>query len=398
MMDKREDAAQQGQTLDEIAAAEKAGGESPVPAASATESSAPEAVGRGVKLLLAFILGSLCLYLLADRFTPYTSQARVQGYVVGVAPKVAGVITEVWVENNQQVKKGEKLFAIDATEYELALQTARANLDNTWQQVAAGDAVVEQARANLRAAIAGRTEAEQDYTRLKRLRESDPGTISLRRLEISRADLEQARAQVVAAEAAIQQAIEQKGGDSEGDNSLLKVARAAVSEAQLDLNNTTVVAQKDGIITDLRAEVGRYAGTGTAVLTLISREDFWITADYTENNLGHLKKDTPVEILLDSLPGQVLKGRILDIGAGVNAGRTPTPGTLPDIQNNRDWLRQAQRFPVRVTFDEPPPAEVLDQLRVGGQASVIAYTDNHAILRQLGKLYIRVMSYLSYAY
>ncbi|WP_231758446.1 HlyD family secretion protein [Microbulbifer elongatus] len=405
------------QTLDEIAAAQSAGGEPPVPtdttassderptgtsAATASESSPPEnparAVGRGAKLLLALILASLCLYLLADRFTPYTSQARVQGYVVGVAPKVAGVITEVWVENNQQVQQGQKLFAIDATQYELALQTARANLDNAWQQVAAGDAVVEQARANLRAAIAGRLEAEQDYTRMRHLRASDPGTISVRRLEISRANLEKARANVVAAEAAIQQAIEQKGGDSEHSNSLLNVARAAVNEAQLDLNNTTVIAQKDGIITDLRAEVGRYAGTGNAVLTLISREDFWISADYTENNLGHLQKGTPVEILLDSLPGRVLKGRILDIGAGVNAGRTPTPGALPEIRNNRDWLRQAQRFPVRVTFDETPPPEVLAQLRIGGQASVIAYSDDHFILRQLGKLYIRIMSYLSYAY
>ncbi|WP_295803380.1 HlyD family secretion protein [uncultured Microbulbifer sp.] len=381
-------------TLDEIAAAGPASGATPTPA----ETTPAKAVGRGVKILLALILASLCLYLLADRFTPYTSQARVQGYVVGVAPKVAGVVTEVWVENGQQVTQGEKLFAIDRTEYALALQSARANLDNTWQQVAAGDAAVEQARANLRAAIAGRIQAQQDYTRLKRLRESDPGTISLRRLEISRANLEQARAQVVAAEAAIQQAIEQKGGDSERDNTLLKVARAAVEQAQLDLDNTIVVAQTDGIITDLRAEVGRYAGTGSPVLTLISREDFWISADYTENNLGHLRQGTPVEILLDALPGRVLKGRILDIGAGVKAGRTPTPGDLPDVQNNRDWLRQAQRFPVRVEFVAPPPPEVLSQLRMGGQASVIAYTDNHAILKLLGKLYIRVMSYLSYAY
>ncbi|TLM77332.1 HlyD family secretion protein [Microbulbifer harenosus] len=396
-MHDREASADNRHTLDEIAAADAAGTPAPVSQKNEQKDSA-QAVGRGVKVLLALILASLCLYLLADRFTPYTSQARVQGYVVGVAPKVAGVITEVWVNNNQQVKEGEKLFAIDRTKYALALQSARANLDNTWQQIAAGDAAVEQARANLRAATAGRLEAEQNYTRLKRLRDEDPGTISLRRLEIARADLEQARAQVVAAEAAIQQAIEQKGGDSEHNNSLLKVARAAVNQAQLDLDNTTVVAQTDGVITDLRAEVGRYAGTGSPVLTLISQEDFWISADYTENNLGHLKQGTPVEILLDALPGQVLKGRVRDIGAGVNAGRIPVPGDLPDVQNNRDWLRQAQRFPVRVEFDSSLPPEALNQLRVGGQASVIAYTDDHAILRQLGKLYIRILSYLTYAY
>ncbi|WP_105102178.1 HlyD family secretion protein [Microbulbifer pacificus] len=396
-MHEREPPADNRDTLDEIAATETAAADTPAPQPAQAEDSA-RSVGRGIKILLALIFVSLCLYLLADRFTPYTSQARVQGYVVGVAPKVAGVITDVWVSNNQQVNAGEKLFAIDRSEYELALQSARANLDNTWQQIAAGDAAVEQARANLRAAVAGRLEAEQDYTRLKRLRDDDPGTISLRRLEISRANLEQARAQVVAAEAAIQQAIEQKGGDSEHNNSLLKVARAAVNQAQRDLDNTTVVAQTNGIITDLRTEAGRYAGTGSAVLTLISREDFWISADYTENNLGHLKPGTPVEILLDALPGRVLQGRVRDIGVGVNAGRTPAPGDLPEVQNNRDWLRQAQRFPVRIEFASAPPPEVLKQLRMGGQASVIAYTDDHPVLRQLGKLYIRVMSYLSYAY
>lgn len=393
-MHDREASTNNRDTLDEIAAAETVGAEVPVP----QREDPARSVGRGVKILLALILISLCLYLLADRFTPFTSQARVQGYVVGVAPKVAGVITKVWVNNNQQVKQGEKLFAIDRAEYELALQSARANLDNTWQQIAAGDAAVAQARANLRAAVAGRVEAEQDYTRLKRLRDDDPGTISLRRVEISRANLEQARAQVVAAEAAIQQAIEQKGGDSERDNSLLKVAQATVDQAQRDLDNTTVVAQTGGVITDLRTEVGRYAGTGSPVMTLISREDFWISADYTENNLGHMKAGTPVEILLDAMPGKVLQGRVRDIGAGVNGGRTPAPGELPDVQNNRDWLRQAQRFPVRVEFVAPPPPEVFNQLRMGGQASVIAYTDDHPILRQLGKLYIRVMSYLSYAY
>ncbi|WP_323846504.1 HlyD family secretion protein [Microbulbifer magnicolonia] len=381
-------------TQESVDADEKAADEAAPPPPDSTPA---RAVGRGVKILLALILVSLCWYLLADRFTPYTAQARIQGYVVGVAPKVAGVVTEVWVTNNQRVKAGDKLFAIDGAEYRVALQRARANLDNTWQQVAAGDAAVEQARANQRAALAGQREAEQDYTRLKRLWEDDPGTISVRRLEMSRANLEQARARVAAAEAAIQQAIEQKGGATEEANTLLQLARAELAQAQLDLDNTIVVAESEGIITDLRAEVGLYAGAGSPVLTLIAVEDLWISADFTENNLGHLREGTPVEILLDALPGQVLQGRVRDIGFGVSAGSAPPPGQLPSVENNRDWLRQAQRFPVRVEFSAPPP-EVLQQLRIGGQASVIAYTEGHGLLRLLGKLYIRLLSYLSYAY
>ena len=88
---------------------------------------------RGTLFIFLLILSSLAWYLLSDRFTPYTSQARVQGYVVGVAPKVAGVITQVWVENNQEVEEGERLFQIDPSQYEIALTVP----SRTWRIPAA---------------------------------------------------------------------------------------------------------------------------------------------------------------------------------------------------------------------------------------------------------------------
>ena len=82
-------------------------------------------VARGGIGVLVLLLASLGWYLLADRFTPYTSQARVEGYVVGVAPKVAGIITEVAVKNNARVSAGQVLFSIDQDQYGLALQRAQ---------------------------------------------------------------------------------------------------------------------------------------------------------------------------------------------------------------------------------------------------------------------------------
>jgi len=132
-------------------------------------------------------------------------------------------------------------------------------------------------------------------------------------------------------------------------------------------------------------------------MTLVAIRDVWINAEFTENNLGHLRGGTPVEILFDALPGAVFDGKVRSIGLGVDAGQTTTPGTLPTIDNDRDWLRQSQRFPVIVEFAAGD--EVLrGQLRVGGQASVIAYTEGHQFLALLGKAYIRLMSWLSYAY
>jgi len=85
----------------------------------------------------------------------------------------------------------------------------------------------------------------------------------------------------------------------------LQAARHAVEQAELDLRNTLVVAPSRGVITDLRADVGRYAAAGQAVMTLVAIHDVWINAQFTENNLGHLAKGDPVEILLDVLPGEV---------------------------------------------------------------------------------------------
>lgn len=359
---------------------------------------ATAAVGKGALLIALLIVLSLCWYLLADRFTPYTSQARVQTYVVGVAPKVGGLVTQVWIKNNQQVAAGEQLFEIDPSQYRIALSKARSDLEQARRQVEAGNAGVESARANLQAAQANRLKAEQDLTRLERLHKEDPGTISVRRLEVSRATLSQAEAQVAAAESEIQRAIEQKGGDDGQNNAILRSAESAVEKAELDLANTVVVAPSAGLITDLRADTGLYAGAGNPVMTLVAIHDVWINAEFTENNLGHLHAGTPVEILFDAMPGRVFVGTIRSIGLGISAGQPPPPGTLPTIQNSRDWLRQAQRFPVIVGFDPFQPGLELKQLRVGGQASVIAYSDEHGLMTFFGEMYIQLMSWLSYAY
>ena len=363
-----------------------------------TPAAAKSSVNKGSFIVLTVILLSLAWYLLADRFTPCTSQARVQGYVVGVAPKVAGLVTDIWVKNNQTVEEGQRLFQIDPSHYRIALEKAQSDLESARRQVDAGDAAVESARANLRAALANEQKAKKDTRRQEKLRSEDPGTISIRRLEVSQASLDQARARVAAAKADIRRAIEQKGGEDDKNNAILKAALSTVEKAELDLANTKVIASSKGVITDLRADVGQYAGTGNPVLTLISIHDVWINAEFTENNLGHLQAGSPVEILFDVMPGRVFKGQVRSIGLGVSAGQASPPGTLPTIQNNRDWLRQSQRFPVVIGFDVTQ-AEVLDDhLRIGGQATIIAYTEGHGILNLLGKIYIRLMSLFSYAY
>lgn len=366
--------------------------------AAGAEASGKDATRKGAFFVVALIALSLVWYLLADRFTPYTDQARVAGFVIGIAPQVAGTIAEVAVTNNQTVEAGTVLFRVDPEQYAIALSKARSDLDSAARQVKAGSATVETARANLRAALANQDRAEKDFARLERLYKEDPGAISVRRLEMSQASLDQARAQVAAAQSEIRRAIEQKGGEDDEENAILRAALSAVEKAELDLARTVVSAPSRGSITDLRAEVGQFAGTGNPVLTFISLSDIWINAEFTENNLGHLRPGSEVEILFDSLPGRVFDGTVRSIGLGVSAGQTPPPGTLPAVQNNRDWLRQSQRFPVVIGFDVNQDQVLLRQLRIGGQASVVGYSEGHGVLELLGKIHIRLMSLFSYAY
>ncbi len=383
---------EQQPSTDEAKANEAQAGE-----AQKDDNSAATSVKKGTAAILLVIIATLVWYLLSDRFTPYTSQARIQGYVVGVAPKVAGVVTKVWVSNNQEVTADQPLFEIDRSQYEIALKKAQSDLENTRRQVGAGTAGVESAQANLLAAQANKTRAQQDADRQERLYKKDSGAISVRRVEMARASLKQAQAQVSAAEAEIERAKEQRGGEVE-DNAQLKSAQSAVDNAERDLGNTIVKASARGVITDLRTDVGQFAAAGAPVMTLISINDIWINAEFTENNLGHVRAGTPVEIVVDALPGTIISGKIRSIGLGVSAGQPPPAGTLPSIENSRDWLRPSQRYPVIIEFDPGQREQLKEYVRIGGQVEVIAYTDEHGLLRTLAKAYIRMMSWLSYAY
>ncbi|MCA3185686.1 MULTISPECIES: HlyD family secretion protein [unclassified Cupriavidus] len=357
---------------------------------------APDPSRKALKWVAALIVLSLTWYLLADRFTPYTQQARVQAFVIPVAAEVPGRVTRVYVRNNENVAAGTVLFDVDPQHYRIALDRARADLETTRRGIGANTAGIDSARASLRAAQANELKARQDSERLERLYREDPGTISVRRLEVAQATHTQAISQVAAARAEIERAREQQGG-SDDDNAKLRSAAAAVDKAELDLANAQVKARTAGLITDLRTEAGQYAAAGSPLMTLIAIHDVWISADMTENNLGHLAPGSPVGIVLDALPGTVLTGKVRSIGFGVSAGQTPPPGTLPTIQNSRDWLRPAQRFPVIVDID-PGQLPSLRGVRVGGQAEVMAFPDAGNPLNWLGRAFLRVMSWVSYVY
>ena len=130
---------------------------------------------------------------MGDRLTPYTSQARVQAFVVPVAAEVSGKVQKVHVKNNDEVELGEPLFDLDPEQYEIALRRAHSDYESVGQSVKASAAGVEAARAGLQAAQANREMAEKDASRQERLYAEDPGAISVRRLEIAQSTRQEAR-------------------------------------------------------------------------------------------------------------------------------------------------------------------------------------------------------------
>jgi multidrug resistance efflux pump len=350
------------------------------PATAAPAASTGRGTRAGALVIAVLIVASLMLYFIGDRLTPSTSQARVQAFVVPVAAEVAGKVLAVHIRNNDEVQPGQPLFDIDPQPYRIALASSRAGLESVRSSVKGSVAGVEAARASLAVSEAGRDMAERDASRQEKLHEEDPGAISVRRLEIAQSTRDEARSKVRRAQA-----------------DLRKAQEAAGESGELDLARTHVVAPANGTVTDLRTDVGQFAQPGAPVMTLIAMHDLWISADLTENNIGHVKSGDPVAIVLDAMPGEVLKGRVRSIGGGVGSGQSSPPGTLPVVQNNRDWLRQAQRIPVAVEFD----AETLPRLkavRVGGQADVLVYTGDHPLMNPLAALYMRVVSWLTYLY
>jgi len=347
-----------------------------------------------------FIILGLCivltiLYLVADRQTPFTSQARVHAFVVPIAPQVAGNVIRVEVNNNDHVKSGQVLIRIDPTDYKLAVASAEATLKVVQQSVDAGVAGVEAAEANVEAARAIMWRSEQDAVRMRRIRDEDPGAISERRIDSAEASLAAAVAQLAAASASLESARSALGQIGE-NNADIQNAQTALDKARVDLERTVLLAPRDGVVSAMRIDQGNFAAAGAPLMTFIAIHEVWVRADLTENNLGNVNAGDRVEMTFDVQPGKIYTGKIRETGFGVQVDSNAL-GTLPTIDNQRSWLRDAQRFPVLIDFESDKALEQMG-LRVGSQVSVIVYTGNNWLLNFLGGIYIRVVAVMSYAY
>ncbi|NOQ41919.1 MAG: biotin/lipoyl-binding protein [Desulfuromusa sp.] len=362
-------------------------------AGSSEETKNPDPVQRFARALLIAIAVLFLWYVAADRVAPWTDQARVQSWVIPVSPKVSGKVVKVAVEKDQVVKAGDILVKIDPEKYELAVIRAEAALQIAGQSVGAATAQISTAQARLVESTAKFNESEVQLARIESVEKK--GVVTPAFADSARADRDKARAQMNQSEAELQKAKEELGLEGE-ENPRIREALATLKQARIDLKDTVIFAPTDGGITNLKIDKGYYAKAGVPLMTFVAFDDVWIQANLRENNAGNIQVGDPVEIVLDMLPGRVLKGTVSSRGFAIKQPSYGAAGEAVTVKAHSGWLRDAQRFPVSINFDD----ESAEGYRfVGGQADVQIYTQNsNWLLNGLGWVWIRLMSLLSYVY
>ncbi len=357
-----------------------------------TTDNTPDPVRRVTRYLMIIVAVLFIWYVVADRIAPWTDQARVQAYVIPVVPQVSGRVIEVHVIKDQVVEPGDVLLKIDPTDYELAVQAAEAALELAGQEIGAGTATVTTAQAKLVEAITNLEHAKTQSARVFELEKKN--VMSKAEGDKARAVVKQAEAQVDSARAELEKAKQALGVQGEA-NPRIRAAIADLKKAQLDLSRTTIRAPSKGGITNLQIEEGYYASAGVPLMTFIEFDNVWIQANLRENNIANIEPGDAVDITLDVAPGRVFKGKVSSVGFAVETNASDQVGGLATVESKSGWLRDAQRFPVIIVFDD---ASAYGLRRLGGQADVLVYTGNNWIINPLGWLYIRLLSLFSYVY
>jgi multidrug resistance efflux pump len=335
--------------------------------------------------LMLLLVAVLAAYFVYNRWThrPWTRNGQVRADIVKIAPRVSGYIVEVAVKDNQFVRKGELLFRIDPSAYQLAVETAQVQLQQAREGVAALEAEVKAAgamvlqseagmvaaRAMIKQQQAALDNARSESNRATRLAREKAGSVenaekkAAKVLEIqaavasARASLSQAEATLTSSKANLSQANANLGEHGDAN---VRIREAAVrhDEAQLKLSWTSMHAPFDGYITNLDVNEGAFGFSGTPIAAFVDSGSFRVDGYFQETKLKHIRPDDRATITLMSHPDMELTGVVDSIGYAVNPpGIADTEGAsylVPQIKPTFDWIRLPQRVPVRIRLKEVP--------------------------------------------
>ena len=310
-----------------------------------------------VAILLTAALGSGYLYWDYAGHFESTDDAFIASRQIPIAPKVSGYVTNVPVTDNQHVSQGGVIARIDDRDYRIALDQANAQVDaaqaaikNIDAQVAVQQAQINASQAQVDQARAALTFAQQQAQRYQHLAGTGFGTVQNAQQYSSQ--LSQQEAGVKTAQAALavaQRQIESLKAQHESAKASLEQAIAQRDQAQLNLSYTTVTAAEPGRVVNLSAEPGELAQTGTN-LTMFVPDDIWVTANFKETQLDHMRAGQPVTLTIDAYPDREIKGHV----ASVQPGSGTAFSLLPAQNATGNYVKIVQRVPVKILIDNPP--------------------------------------------
>lgn len=300
-------------------------------------------------LLLVAVIAIFCAVHIWNYYNaePWTRDGRVRGDVIQISSDISGLVTEVLVQDNQTVKKGQVLFKIDLARQTLDVEQAKADLAKAESGLAEAGAGLAQAKANVVKSQANIILADKTANRYADLMQ---GAISKQEQDQVFATRDQSHAE----HAQLLAAIEQANANIKQQHALVTAATSQLHLTQLNLNRAEVVAPADGTLSNFDLGVGNYVKVGQAVAALLDRKRLYVVGYFEETKLNkiHVGDAASIQLMGDS---EKINGHVQGIASGIeDRERTSTSGLLANVNPTFSWVRLAQRVPVKIVLDELP--------------------------------------------
>ena len=298
------------------------------------------------------------------RFQQSTDDAYIQSDITIISPKIEGYLKEVRIDQNQPVAAGQVLFVVDDRDFaakvaqaEAAVASEEAAVDTDESRLELQRATIDQAKADVDAAEAEKARADRDFQRYKALIASD--FASRQRFETAEADDQKAAAALLQKRAALASALGMLRvlrAQRDEEKAKRQQARASLLLARNDLDNTVIRAPVAGVAGNRAGQVGQYVKAGTQLLSLVPLPEVYVTANFKETQLTHMRPGQPAQIVVDAYPDHLLEGRIESFAPASGAQFS----LLPPDNATGNFTKIVQRVPVRIALPaEGPLAHLL---------------------------------------
>lgn len=334
------------------------------------------------------IVACFSLFLLiSDNVAPFTTQSTLYRAVANISPQVSGVITNVAVENGQNINNGELLFTIDPAPYALKVRQAQADLAQADQNYSAQTQQLVTANQLLKQRQLQSHNAAISLARFERL--INKGLVTRQQFDDAQTQAAVAKSAYQGAKAEVLRIKALLNGKS--NNAAVELAQAKLAQAQLDLTHTRVIAQTTGTITNLQLQVGSYINQATPALFIVNENNVWLSADFNEKGMTQLQPQHLVYIAFDAIPGKVFTGEISSQDRAEFDAENPN-NQLSSVTNDKHWIRELQKIRTRISVKDLDPA-----LISGARASVMVQSNN-PIINTIAQVWIKLVAIFHYIY